>query len=235
MSLNRVLACVGICAVILGALAACDRSYVYHYRLTVTVRDHGKLLTSSNVVRVHEFGRSSRQPRLCGEANVLRLSDGRYLFALLNGEPQRLIRHIASWDQAPTGILLQRLGLNTEWRWGKDDSGIQALPDMDKEVDLDPYQMPEFVTFRSNDDPKSAVVVDPRSPAATLGPGITIERVSIRPTRESSTSGEVRRALSWFDPDQDYIKGKYQMTHGNHSITNLQSYQFERCSWFSAF
>src|SRR5215469_12247711 len=91
------------------ATAGCGKSYTYKYRITVAVRDHGQLISASNVVDVTETASPSRAiepPRLCGEAVVVRLHNGTYLFGLLNGYSHGPVdgRH-AEWLTSPTPVL----------------------------------------------------------------------------------------------------------------------------------
>jgi hypothetical protein len=207
-------------------------SYAYKYRLTVSVRDHGELRSASNVVSVVETRNrlGGGAPSLvCGEALVLPLKNGKVVFALLNGVYRDAVMGQWQWRGSPTGIMLHRLGLETEYSW-KDDSGIRRLPQTRTQIDyLKAYEMPEFVTFRNISDPTTIEQVDPEHPERTLGEGVQFENVALEASGDRITKGVVRSALPWMP----WLSVRYKYLDGSPSGEAVGRYkiaQFETCN-----
>ena len=191
------------------AVAGCGKSYTYKYRLTVSIRDHGELKSVSNVVSVQEsptLTHGISPPKLCGEAALLRLRNGKSVFALLKGAPHEMVADRYQWLTSPTIVLLKRLGLETQWSW-KDDSGIRRLREIRTTISLQPYEMPDFVTFRDIHDPTTIERVDPENTEETLGNGVKIEKVTLQVTNEEVSRGHVGATLPWLDSGKDYLDG----------------------------
>ncbi len=204
------------------SVAGCGKSYSYKYRITVTIRDHGTLKSASGVVRVKEasgIGHGAAPPVLCGEATPIALANGRVLFALLNGLPYDSVSGQFPWRTSPTGVLLKRLGLPTQWSY-EDDSGLRRLPDIRTKIALQSYELPEFATFNKASDPTTVQRVDPVNPQAALGNGVEFEEVILQPTDESVTRGRVLPLLPWLDSWGDAIDGTKwgEAVHGYYRI-----------------
>ena len=211
-------------------VTGCGKYYTYKYKLTVSVRDHGELKSASTVVAVTEpvgpTGNSGR-PIVCGEAAVLSLANGKTLFALLNGVSRDAVPGQFHWRSVPTFVLLNRLGLETQFGW-KDDSGIERLAETRTRVDkLHSYEMPDFVTFRDTADPTTIEQVDPQNSEMALGDGVRLENVSLEASGERVTKGAVEDALPWFRGDNRYLDGSPQ----RESVRGYETDQFKRCSW----
>jgi hypothetical protein len=209
------------------AIAGCGKTYSYKYRITVAVRDHDRLLKSSNVVLVTEesVGTHAKVARSCGEASVVKLSNGKYLLALLMGAPLDDPDGVrAQWRDAPTNILLHRLKLPTEWSYS-DDSGIRKLPDVQDVVQLSPYEMPEFVSFNDVNDPTTVARVDPKNLPLSLGSDVRIEGVSVQVTDEEMTRGHLTSVIPWLHPSKDYLDG----SRVGGAVKGYHSYQFAQC------
>ena len=210
-----------------SAMAYENKVFTYNYRLTVTVRDHARLVSASNVVRVREQSSNGAilPPRFCGEATAVRLHDGKYVFALLGGPSRPGSSTRSYWRASPTQLLLRSLGLPRDWTW-KDDSGIQQLSHPQPSVQLDLDQMPLLVTFETISDPKSIKQVDPTRPTALLGDGVSIEKVSVQPTTDRETTGRLASILPWLNPSQGYLDGSKWSPHGG---TRYRTRQFSQC------
>ena len=215
-------------------MAGCEKTdnrgeghtYTYKYKITVTIRDQGHLLQASDVVRVREqsYNGIALVPKLCGEATALKLINGRYLFALLNGPTLDLQPGRQQWRGAPTGVLLQRLGLQTEWSW-KDDSGLRQLLNVKTPVQFDPDEMPEFVSFRDMNDPTTVERIEPTQIPEWLGDDIKVEGVTVQITNEQATRGHLAHILPWLIPSQDFLDG----SRWGKPVHGIQSRQFARC------
>ncbi|HKX49483.1 MAG TPA: hypothetical protein VJQ48_03550 [Candidatus Binatia bacterium] len=217
----------GSIPIALSAVGAEPKSYSYRYKITVTAIDGGQTISSSNVVSVREQSINNAQmvPKLCGEATVVKLRNGNYLFALLTGPALPLVPKRQQWGGSPTQVLLQRLGLPTEWNYD-DDSGIRRLSGIRQIVRLDSDQMPEFVAFRNLRDPRTIESIDPHQSVTSLNGNAKIESVTIQPTNEEITKDRIKVALPWFNPSRDFIDG----SRWGREAKGYQSQQFSRCT-----
>lgn len=222
---------VGLAAILVCWDAFIEKSYTYNYRLTVSVRDHGVLRTASNVVSVKEaatLDHNAWRPHFCGEATAVPLSNGQSVLALLEGLPYPAVSGQYPWRATPTWMVLNRLGLPTQWSY-EDDSGIRALHDRRDTITLLSHEMPEFVTFANSADPTTIMRVDPEHPEVTLGPGVRFERVTLQITDENVTTGGVRKILPWLSTWREYLDG----SDSGYAVHGYQSWKFTSCGWFA--
>lgn len=167
---------------------------VIHTKITVSVQTPEGVKSGSNVREIaytppfyqNEHGDGgllfSATIKRTGEATILDLGQGRYLFVLL--------------DVA-----------NTPW-----DLFFQSgLPDAEMLVRLDMmigqsrlYQRDEYfpllATFGDPSDPASVRKVDPDHLDATFGPGYSLLSLTMTITDEPVTKGEVEKLLGWLGP-----------------------------------
>lgn len=209
-------------------LATCGKTHnSYNYQLIISVRDHGELRMVSSVVGVRESSSptgAANRPQVCGEAMVIPLQSGRFIFVLLEGgqvEPQK---GRARWLAAPTQVLLHRLGLPGNWASG-DDTGIRKLGDIRQSFQLLPYEWPEIVTFKNAKDPRTILRVDPENESATLGEGVEIERLTLQVTNDAITRGQLKSVLPWFDSSKEHLDG----SRFGYDVKRYHSYKFARC------
>jgi hypothetical protein len=111
-----------------------------------------------------------------GEAVVVDLGSGRYLFAL-RGEPPHSFA-IFFPGKAPLEVREQ----------------LKALRQT-REVPRDEYPM--LVTFGDITDPKTVKQVDPTNLAASFGPGYALKSITLEITDKKVTEGEVEKVLGW--------------------------------------
>lgn len=186
------------------------KTYTYKYKFTISVRDQGQLKTVSQVVSVQESTTEERKaanpPKLCGEAAALQLRSGKTLFVLLKGVYHEQVSGQTQWQNSPTLVLLKRFGLETEWTY-RSDSGIRLLPKINTEIDLQYYEMPDFVTFRNIRDPTTIQQVYSQNFEAVLGDGVTLERATLQVTNEEVTRGRLLAVIPWLDAKKDFIDG----------------------------
>ena len=133
----------------------------------------------------------------------MKMRNGLYLFAQLRGpedlEPGRIDR----WRNSPTLILLNRLGLPTDW-W-TDDSGLKWLPRDRSSFELTVDEMPQFsVLTRFNDPAFLSGEIDPEHIPIALGNdennSVRIESVTLQVTDQEVTQGLIGKILPWLDP-----------------------------------
>lgn len=173
-------------------LAGCGNSNTWHQKLTVTVETPDGVKTGASVVSVtmqdttgYEWmtlpeARGARY-ELTGEAVVLELAPGRYLFALLKGLPYA------------TNALFP------------DEPPVETAPrlaDMQASRDLSPKKYPLLVTFADINDPASVSRVDPDDLAAHFGPGYALSSITLAITDEKMTKGRVEAVLGWLGDKQ---------------------------------
>jgi hypothetical protein len=208
------------------------KSYDYRYRITLTVRDHGRLLSSSSVVQVREVppGYPDPEPpfhaamrtKICGEATALELSNGMYLVALLNG-PSRSPK-MPVWRQSPTAVLLNRLGLTLNW-WA-DTSGLESLAHGSSAVSLEPEDMPELVAVKDKANALSfARIGRPPNLPEWLG-DVMLESITVQATDAPITVGKMVKTFPWLPSyDDNRRPGKWD---GKTRMSFARN-QFGRC------
>jgi hypothetical protein len=114
---------------------------------------------------------------ITGEATVVEVLPGRYLFALLDGSAGRFataIRPQNGWIS--TGEMFGRVQNQTE------------------PVTLTGDLIPMLVTFDDINDPTTVQQVDPTNLAATFGTGVSLAAVTLEITEEDVTEA---RILTW--------------------------------------
>ena len=163
----------------------------YRYRLTLVVEADGQEHTGSSVVQVTTKHKANWLPqtdgvtlRLKGEAVMVDLGRGRYLFSLLKhpGRHNR-IHSLPAYAYKATGRDIPKGGLKTTGG---------PIPVTDENIPL-------LVTFEDITDPASVKRVDPENLAATFGPGVKLKRITVETTQDPITKGKVEQVLGWLD------------------------------------
>ncbi len=174
------------------------RWWFWHQKLTVEVQTPDGVKSASSVSAVRwervpewfHIGDSGGGPGagfLKGEAVVLQLDEGKYLFALLKGDLARMAIHVfaepplKAYNRQAYGPVLDR------------------LPGLAETRILTPKQYPLLVTFRNINDPASVKQVDPADLAATFGPGYSLTSITMSITDEPMTKGKVEDVLGWLE------------------------------------
>ena len=126
-----------------------------------------------------------------GEAVVVEVAPGRYLFALLKGPHANYLGSVAPASIAGREGRVIDPVLFDEVRDKRDRAaGVITVPD---------YQYPMLVTFADISDPASVQLVDPDDLAASFGPGVRLKAVVLEVTREPVTEGKVEAVLGDLD------------------------------------
>ena len=153
----------------------------WNSKLTVTVSTpHGEV--SGSAVRWHQFSEDPVLPQghyeQRGEAVVVEVSSGRYLFVLLD-------------ERKPHDLSVFFPG-------NPRSSTTYDLADLKgKKVDItNSAQVPMMVTFANIADPKSVKQVNDL--AATFGAGYSLKSITREITDEKVTEGVVEKVLVWF-------------------------------------
>lgn len=188
----------------LAALAGCRTEHQWRQKTTLTVETPSGPRSGSSVVEVTAlFGKlpltgDEVEYSFRGEATVVEIMPGRYLFALLGGSEERFYR--AARDRF-TGMHRR------DW--------LYEIPKQTEPVALTGKQMPWLVTFDDVRDPKTVRQVDPANLAASFGPGVTLTSITLAITDEPRTSGRLKSVLGWIDQVKFIIPPEQQPRLGS--------------------
>ncbi|RRN67240.1 hypothetical protein [Agrobacterium deltaense] len=167
------------------ALSGCGESWSWNQKLTVTVETPQGEKSASSVTRqrmIHRDGwyvlpdARGAGVGYSGEAVVLEVMPGRYLFALLEHKPNPF--EIFYPDQAPVEVAERLETLRA----------VRIVP---------PDQYPRLVTFDDIANPMSVRPVDPANLAASFGPGVRLKSIQLEITGEPVTEGRIKSVLVW--------------------------------------
>ncbi|MEQ8307320.1 MAG: hypothetical protein RIA09_12200 [Hoeflea sp.] len=159
-------------------------TYSWGQKTTVTVMTPAGERSGSAVVRVRWKDNPDLFPdaphlhyEVRGEATVVDLGEGRYLFALISGAERR-------------GLAVFGDGRSY---WLEQIKTVAASRGETREIP--PAHRPLLVTFADIGDPASVARVDPDDLAASFGPGYTLSSITLAITDESVTTGRVEAVL----------------------------------------
>lgn len=179
-------------------------TFTWHQKLTVTVETPHGIKTGSAVTRVRVWFQPSVLPEgagagddVQGEATIIEVAPGKYLFALLGNEK----------DMA--------YNLYKAGQKGKQPTWAEVFEVLRKQKGVPKSSMPfvyqKFVTFTDINDPTTVAEVDPTNLAATFGDGYALKDVAIESTDESVTDGKVEMLLNWLvsvGKERSSLKGR---------------------------
>jgi hypothetical protein len=186
-----------IAAVLLAAiaLAGCwESATTWHRKLTLTVSTPTGDVSAS-VVRLKEMREDpvvhSAHSGERGEALVLEVAPGRYLFALIEeNKPQE---ELLFFPGEPPLLSTRKL------------DAIKG-----KAIDIPLSQYPMLVTFGDITEPKSVRKVDLRDLSASFGSGHRLKSFTVEITNEPVTEGKVEQVLSWLGQlNGSYLHGGF--------------------------
>ncbi|MBC8035621.1 MAG: hypothetical protein H7X89_00160 [Rhizobiales bacterium] len=183
--MNRVSSTILILVASFAMTGCSDSGTEWHRKLTVVVDTPAGEVAGSSVQKeyISEKGgywfsleASGANFRQTGEATVIDLGSGRYLFALMGKNPNTFV--VILPGEAPLEV-------------------AEKLASLREVRDVPPDQHPLFVTFMDIKDPKSAKEVDPLNIAATFGAGYNLKSITLEITDEALTEGKVGNVLGW--------------------------------------
>jgi hypothetical protein len=190
--MDRILVVVFLVLSSLG-LSGCG-SYDWHQKLTVEVETPDGVKSGSAVTEVswweNRFFKDGGvlQSAIKGEAAVVDLGNGRYLFALLShANDSRYMAGLAPRIVTDRDKLVWSLEAITR---AKALSGRLVVP---------PKHFPMLVTFTDINDPKSVKKVDPANLGATFGMSYALKSITLEITDEPVTEGTVKSVLGWLE------------------------------------
>lgn len=173
--------------------------YEWNQKLTLTVATPDGDRTGSAVVQVvADFGKQLSGNEVAygyrGEATLVEVAPGRWLFALLGGTEERYACTVGTemnWGNGP-------------WSPGPDSKDRKDwLAEITQMVGRPPAAVPHdclpmLVTFDDINDPKTVRQVDPNDLAAAFGPGVLLKAVTLAVTDEPVTEGRVKTVFDYF-------------------------------------
>lgn len=165
----------------------------WNQRLTVEVLVDGELVSGSAVSHVwwEEANSLGFYPAgYNGEATVVDLGGGRYLFALI-GEDSKYIAQFT---------------LHNELGEDRGDYG-RLLPKVARfrgTREVSPKNYPALIAFRDLNDPKTMLRLVPNQLATTFGPGVSLKRITLEITDENVTRRPISKLLPWLDHLEDF-------------------------------
>jgi hypothetical protein len=173
--------------------ASCNKVYTWHQKLTVTVQTPTGEVSGYSVTQItkthsdswYDFpeARGVRSD-VRGEAVVVEVAPGKYLFVLLDGMGD--LARVSFTEQFPS----LRSGEFDHWaRSIERHRGTAAVP-------RDAYPM--MVSFTDIAEPTSVMQVDPEKLASTYGEGYSLAEVTLEITDEVVTTGVVETMLYWW-------------------------------------
>ncbi len=172
-------------------LSACRENFSWNQKLTVTFETplgerSGAAVVSERVTHGPQWlSGSTVQYDIKGEATVVEVAPGRYLFALL-GE--------ASTKELATRVW--RVTLSEEQR--RDPSKVYRMIENSREArEVPSKEYPLLVTFTDINDSKSVKLVDPANLAASFGSGYNLKSITLEITDDPVTEGKVESVLGW--------------------------------------
>lgn len=169
-------------------LAGCNDS-AWNQKVTVVVDTPQGEQVGSSVMHVEWNGgipffagdmRGARY-KLTGEAPVVDLGGGRYLFSLLKGNDD-LARQAIAGARDPMSEAGPKIRHN---------KGAVVIP---------PKLYPMLVTFTDPNDPKTVRRVDPENLTATFGAGYALKAITLEIIDTPVTMGAIDKLLSWLGP-----------------------------------
>ena len=178
-------------------LAGCKEKFEWRQKMTVTVETPAGEVSGSSVSAVSWQEHAVRFPdgmgwhyNVTGEAVVVEVTPGRYLFALLTGAGTT--EYMGSVAPASIAghegrVISPELFDEVRDKRGR-AAGVIVVPD---------YQYPLMVTFADIADPASVKLVNPNDLAASFGPGVRLKSVTLEVTNEPVTAGRLETVLPW--------------------------------------
>lgn len=178
-------------------LAGCER-YAWRQKLTITVETPTGEVSGASVSQISWRKQWIRWDGmgwyydLTGEAVVVEVTPGRFLFGLLKGaDTTEYMGSVAAASIAGREGRVIDGALFDEVRDKRDRAaGLIPVPE---------YQYPMLVTFGDIEDPASVRLVDPADLAASFGPGVRLKAVTLEVTDEAVTVGAVGAVAGWLN------------------------------------
>ncbi|MBL8902712.1 MAG: hypothetical protein JNK83_05420 [Rhizobiales bacterium] len=188
--MNRMLVAVFLVLSSLG-LSGCG-TYDWHQKMTVEVETPLGVKSGSAITSVswwkNEFFKdgAALQSSIKGEAAVVDLGGGHYLFALLSHAD----------DSGYMARLAPRIVVDRDQLvWSLE--AITRAKALSGPLEVPPKHFPMLVTFTDINDPKSVKEVNPANLGATFGAGYALQSLTLEVTDEPVLGGKIESLLNW--------------------------------------
>ncbi len=174
-------------------------SYSWHQKMTITFETPAGEVSGSSVSAVSwrkqwfRWDGMGWSSDLTGEAVVVEVTPGRFLFALLKGAgTTEYMGSVAAASIAGReGRVLDEALFSEVYHRSNRARGVITVPE---------YQYPMLVTFDDITKPETVRRVDPKDLAAVFGEGVRLKAVTLEITDEAVTEGRVEGVLGWLGP-----------------------------------
>ena len=202
------------------SLAGCSDTYQWNEKLRLEVETPTGVKAASSVQSVQKIHTYWGLPEMIGvrtkfrgEAVVMEVRPGRYLFALFSSKLSRSRRFGLFYQHGLDEVYQRELGVQKGVHKHDEikDRYELTMRLKGRAVTIPQKYYPLLVTFKDINDPASVGLVDPDNLAETFGPNIELKRITIEITDEPVTRGEVEKVLGWFY-NVDRIVPKSQVT-----------------------
>lgn len=189
---SRIIAMLGLSALLIGLSAGCSAKDSIRYKTTVEVETPDGLRTGSSVLELEVWEKAfsltghTRGRQLHGEAVAVDLPGDRLLVALIVEENPEATEY--------PDIVLGALDPSYKNDWAESVERIASgrTPKGSRRV----TSYPLLVTFENSQNPATVEPVDPRNLSATFGPGYRLKAITVKHTDEPQTK-EIGRKLPW--------------------------------------
>ena len=183
--LRRAVAGVVVALAGLGLSGCWGENFAWNQKLKVVVETPSGERAGSAVTNVKTYvgliplSGNRRSSRSAGEATVVEVAPGKYLFVLLDDRTSNLA--IDAWGSALPDTV----------------EAFRAMERKRESITLPPDLYPMLVTFGNLNEPGSVQQVDPANLAASFGPGYALKSITLEITDEPVTQGAVEKVLPW--------------------------------------
>jgi hypothetical protein len=198
------------------SLGGCQNSYRWNQKLTVVVTTplgerYGSAV-SEITVRLGRVWLSSSEAggEEKGEATVVEVAPGQYLFAL------------GPWL---TGSSLAQSAFSDQFH-GERELGYRALETFRGSAEVPREQYPPLITFEDANDAASAAWVDPANLAASFGRGFSLAKMVLDLTDEPLTTGKIKQVLPWMYDRSQILPDMKHPTHRAMPFLNNDCFRF---------
>ena len=186
-------------------LAGCIQTYKWNEKMTLVVETPQGVKQASSVQSVAFIVDDTPLVKgastwIRGEAVVLEVLPGKYLFALLKGGDGNWKRKDLLLNRYTEKRFQEKLGLkeaDMKFRTQKERVAItmkaKGIP-----FELNPNETPMFVTFTDISDPTSIKKVDSFNLTAFFGEGVKLKAITLEVTEEPIERGRIINLLKWF-------------------------------------
>lgn len=196
-------------------LAGCGTNHSWNQKLTVKVNTPNGEKTGSAVTRVSvTVGRQFATDTILsfgvkGEATIVDLGAGKYLFALLSNLGPGNTEYLADNTLGhPTGINQNQDEIS------RLNAKYSAYEKLRGAVPVLPKNYPLLVTFTDINNPKSVREVKSENLAEAFGAGYSLKAITLEITDEEATTGKIEPTIKWIDDYRGlYLDGGSNQIH----------------------